>query len=168
MDVQYRLETPADCTAIDRVQQAAFGREDEAALVDQLRASGDARLSLVAELDGTLVGHVLYSRLTIVEGDRQIEALALAPLAVLPEQQRRGIGTELVRRSLSHCRDEGHAIVLVLGNPAYYERFGFRADAARHLQSPYAGEHFQGLELQPGALQRATGEVRYAAPFSAL
>ena len=170
MTLRYRIELPTDREAIYEVQRSAFKQHDEARLVDRLRDDGELQLSFVAELDGQIVGHVAYSRLHMVAGSSQAEALALAlaPLAVSPTCQRQGIGAELVRQSLVECRQRGHRAVFVLGDPAYYQRFGFRAATVRHLHSPYAGEHFQGLELQAGALTALAGEVIYPAAFSAL
>ena len=99
-----------------------------------------------------------------------LPALALAPMAVLPEWQRQGIGSMLVRAGLDLCREAGHEIVIVLGHPEFYPRFGFSADLARPLTSPYssAGDAWMALELVPGALRRVAGEVRYPLPFSTL
>ena len=158
----------ADYDAIGRVNLAAFGQQAEGDLVDALRSAGFARLSLVAELAGELVGHILFSQIEIVGDGPPVPALALAPMAVLPERQRQGIGSALVRIGLDHCRRAGHDIVLVVGHPGYYPRFGFSADKAAPLQSPYAGEAFMALELTPAALQGITGSVRYSPPFESL
>src|SRR4029077_114476 len=114
-------------SAVFEVNHFAFGREAEARLVDALRDGGFARLSLIAELGGELAGHVLFSRVPIHTGTGVVEALALAPLAVRPPCQRRGIGTTLVTYGLRTCREAGHRIVIVLGHPEYYPRFGFSA-----------------------------------------
>jgi putative acetyltransferase len=152
------------------VNRRAFGRDAEADLVDALRDGGHARLSLVAAAgdSGAVVGHILFSRLTVEDGDRVTEALALAPLAVLPGHQRRGIGSALVRDGLGACAALGHRIVIVLGEPEYYRRFGFRSELTRPLTSPFAGDAFMAVELVPGALAGVTGEVRYPAPFGAV
>ena len=108
----------------------------------------------------------MFSRLVIRTTRGVREALALAPMAVLPEQQRRGIGSLLVREGLDLCRDNGEKIVVVLGHPDYYPRFGFSAEAATPLHWPhYQGPALMALELQPDALDGVTGELEYAAAF---
>ena len=161
-----RPETEHDFTAIQQVNRLAFDRDAEAQLVNDLRAGGYVNLSLIAELEGQIVGHILFSDLQIIGPAETLSALALAPVAVLPNYQRRGIGSQLIRRGLELCQQQGHRIVLVLGHPSYYPRFGFSAALARKLDSPYAGDSFMALELVAGALDGVTGEVRYAPPFA--
>jgi putative acetyltransferase len=165
MTIILREEQPADRAAIFEVVRQAFQQEAEARLVDRLRAGGYVRLSLVAEDAGQVVGHVLYSELPIIGVKELTPALALAPMAVLPERQSQGIGSALIRRSLDLCRDRGHMIVVVLGHKHYYPRFGFSPELALPLESPYAGESFMALELVPGALAGVQGKVQYAPPF---
>lgn len=153
---------------MERVHRLAFGREAEARLVNALRDGGYARVSRVAQVRGEVVGHVLFHALQIVDGQRATEALSLAPLAVLPEHQRLGVGSQLVREGLEACRAEGGQIVFVLGEPAYYRRFGFSSELGARVQSPYAGEAFLALELAPGASDAVRGEVRYPPPFAEL
>jgi putative acetyltransferase len=160
-----RREIPDDTDSIRAVNCQAFGREEEGRLVDLLRDGGYARLSLVAVLDGEIVGHIMFSDLPIVTTSDVVPALALAPLAVIPEHQRRGIGSQLVREGVRACRNSGHRLVIVLGAPEFYARFGFSAQLAEHLRSPYAGPNFMALELEPGALVGIDGDVRYQAPF---
>jgi putative acetyltransferase len=163
-----RPETTADHAAIREVNRTAFGGEAEARLVDALRLGGYARVSLVAELDGRVVGHILFSAMTIATPRGNIEALALAPMAVVPSHQRRGIGSSLVGEGLRACREAGHRIVIVVGHPAFYPRFGFSAKLAEPLESPYSGPAFMGVELVPHALQGIEGEVRFPPPFDGL
>jgi len=158
-------ETTADHSSIREVHRRAFGREDEGRLVDALRDGGFARLSLVAEQDGRVVGHILFSELAIVMDRGSLPALSLAPLAVVPEHERRGLGSMLVREGLRLCGNSGHRIVIVLGHPEYYPRFGFSAKLAQPLESHYAGPAFMALELEAGALNGVAGEVRYPPPF---
>lgn len=160
-----RFETPADNEAVRSVNRLAFGQEAEARLVDALRNGGFARLSLVAEEEGQVVGHVLFSDLPITAEGGTVAALALAPMAVLPELQHQGIGSALVRRGLDACRERGHRIVVVLGHPHFYRRFGFSSALAARLESPFSGEAFMALELVPGALAGVSGKVEYAPPF---
>jgi putative acetyltransferase len=168
MDLLIRTETGQDIESIGEVNQLAFGQDDEGALVDALRAGGDAVLSMVAEVDGIIVGHIFYSELKIIADGQTTRAIALAPMSVRPEFQRQGIGSQLIETSLRKCRDDGHQIVIVLGHPDYYPRFGFSAPLAKPLKSPYAGDSFMALELVAGALQGVIGTVRYAPPFEAL
>jgi len=163
-----RPETADDHEAIRDVVRAAFGRDDEARLVDALRDEGYVRTSLVAMEAGRVAGHILFSELTIVAADGPIAALALAPLAVAPGRQRRGIGSALVRHGLDVCREQGQRIVVVLGERRFYERFGFSPTLARPLESPFSGESWLATELAPGALAGIRGRVQYARPFLAL
>ena len=128
-------------------------------------AGGYARLSLVADLGGQVVGHILFSDLPIVTATGTVPALALAPLAVTPSLQRQGIGSLLARQGLEACRLARHRVVVVLGHPEYYPRFGFSAELALRLQSPYAGPSFMAVELVAGALDGISGRVEYAPPF---
>ena len=160
-----RTETTGDYPSIREVLRQAFGREEEGRLVDSLRDGGFARLSLVALEDGPFVGHILFSELVIAMDQGSVPALSLAPLAVLPERQRRGLGSMLVQEGLRLCGNSGDRIVIVLGHPEYYPRFGFSAKLAQPLRSPYAGPAFMALELETGALDGVAGEVRYPPPF---
>lgn len=169
-DVIVRGESTADHAAIAAVVAAAFGQPDEARLVEALRgvAGFDPALSLVAVRRAAIVGHVLFSPIHIERPDGAcIDALALAPLAVLPELQRRGIGSALALRGLEACRRIGPPRVIVLGDRGYYERFGFQP-AAQFGITPPAGlppEHLMAMELSPGALTDCAGMVVYSAPF---
>src|SRR5262245_26783884 len=120
-----RPERPSDAADVRAVHVAAFPTPAEANLVDALRSAGHASVSLVAEADGKIVGHILFSPMSIAEHPAITDGLGLAPLAVLPALQRRGIGAALVREGLDSCRKLGAGFVAVLGDPAYYTRFGF-------------------------------------------
>src|SRR4051794_14530158 len=120
MSVRTRAEAAADHDAIRRVHRLAFGLDEEARLVDALRAGGHARLSRGAGQEGRVVGHILFSALPITTGAGVVPALALAPVAVLPGSQRRGVGSALVRAGLAGCRARGHRAVVVVGYPPYY------------------------------------------------
>lgn len=162
-----RPETPADLHAIHEVNRLAFGQDAEADLVDSLRAGGFVRLSLVAEVEGQIVGHIMFSRLPIITETGVVEALSLAPMAVLPTHQRRGIGSKLVGEGLRLCEEAGHKFILVLGHPGFYPRFGFSAKLAESLTSPFGGgEAWMATELVPGALASVAGRVEYPPPFS--
>ena len=162
-----RPEVPTDYDAIREVNRLAFGGEEEARLVDALRDFGYLRASLVAEEGGRVLGHILFGDLPIVTAGGTVDALALAPMAVIPARQRRGIGSLLVREGLRVCGEVGHRIVVVLGHPEFYPRFGFSAKLAEPLKSPYSGPAFMAVELVPNALEGIEGEVRYPPPFGA-
>lgn len=168
MSIEIRSEADHDRTAIWNVNRAAFDGDIEAKLVDALRDGNYAEASLVAEVNGEIVGHILFSRVTIETNSETADALSLAPMAVLPSHQRQGIGSSLVTAGLATCRDHGARIVVVLGHPMFYSRFGFSADLARPLASPFGGgEAWMAHELVPGALQGMQGRVKYSPPFKA-
>jgi putative acetyltransferase len=160
-------ERPEDAAAIRQVNTLAFGRPDEANLVDALRASSKAVLSLVAVEDDRIVGHILFSPVTIDTGDRTLPALGLAPMAVVPERQRCGIGSRLVKAGLAQCRNAGYHCVVVLGHPTYYRRFGFVPASRYGLKSEYEvpDEAFMVLARGEGALMGQGGLVRYQPEF---
>lgn len=167
--VAVRPENAKDHAAIYRVNTLAFGQEDEAKLVDKLRRSADfiPELSLVAVEEEEVVGHILFSPVTIEAQGGAVSALSLAPMAVRPEFQRRGIGSEMVRWGLEECRRLGHGIVIVVGHPTYYPRFGFTSARAKGLEAPFEvpGEAFMALELIPGATDGVGGTVKYPPAF---
>jgi putative acetyltransferase len=157
-----RDEQTTDADAVAHVVEQAFGRPDEALLVGRLRKEGDAVVSLVAETDAGVIGHVLLSRM-----EAPFRALALAPLSVLPQHERRGVGAELTRAAGDRARAEGWDAVFVLGDPRYYGRFGFRADLAAGFTSLYAGPHLMVLPLK-GELPKRNGPIDYAEAFAEL
>ena len=159
-----RNAEPRDFPAIRAVITHAFGRADEADLVEQLRTDGDVLFELVAATDIALQGHILYSRLPIVRDGETLQAAALAPVSVLPAFQRHGLGKALIEAGHASCGELGFAAIIVLGHPAYYPQFGFSAKTAESLNAPFSGPAFMALELVPGALT-AGGQVRYAAAF---
>jgi putative acetyltransferase len=150
---------------IRAVIELAFGGSEEAELVDSLRGSGHALLSLVAEVDGVVTGHILLSRMWIDTSTELVAAVALAPVAVHPDRQREGIGSLLIQHGLELLRERGEAIVIVAGHPAYYPRFGFSKENARLLRSPFPADAFMAIELRAGALQGIRGSVVYPAAF---
>jgi putative acetyltransferase len=160
-----RPETADDAGAVRLVLTAAFRGEDEATLIDLLQDGGDVVLSLVALVENQIVGHVLFSRLVIRTGAGVLAGVALAPLAVLPAFERRGIGSALVRDGIRQLRDSGEAIVIVLGDPEYYTRFGFSTELAKPLRSRYSGPAFMAQAITPGALDGVAGDVKYPSAF---
>lgn len=156
-----RPAAPDDHDAIRAVVAAAFGQPDEAALVDALRADGDALVELVAEQDDAVVGHILFSLLKTTTGAR---FAALAPLSVAPARQNDGLGMMLMQVGHELCRAAGVEAVIVLGHPAYYPRLGYSAEAARTVTAPFSGPSFMALALKPGALETPVS-VTYAKAF---
>ena len=168
--IRVRTERPEDARTVWTVHEAAFGRPDEARLVARLRQEARPCVSLVAERGGRAIGHVFFSPV-VIEGDGAATAAGgLAPVGVLPAEQRRGAGGVLIRTGLAAARDLGWALVFVLGNPAYYGRFGFTLAAPHglHYESHSFDVAFQVQELTPGALGGARGWVRYHAAFAGL
>lgn len=164
-NVIVRDEIPSDRAMIRRVNEAAFVGVEEADLVEALRIEGTVLLSCVAERDGEIVGHALFSRMWIETPTDAIAAVALAPMAVLPAYQRQGIGTRLIPHGLNALRSRGERIVIVVGHPTYYPRFGFSPALTRSLESPFQPEAFMALELRLGALDGINGRVRYPRAF---
>lgn len=169
MNLTIRPERDDDRAAIRRVNQLAFGGDAEADLIDALRDGGYVEVSLVAEFDGRVVGHILLSRITVTTEAGAMPALSLAPMAVLPDRQRQGIGKELVRAGLDVCREKGHDLVLVLGHPNYYQSFGFSPELAREIKSPFCGgEAWMALRLNAAASEPIRGNVVFSPPFGKL
>ena len=166
--VLIRPEATEDQATIRRINEEAFETTTEADLVDILRRNGKVTLSLVASAAGSLIGHILFSPVTIDQAP-VLRAVGLAPMAVLPEWQRRGVGSKLVRRGLDLCRDAGFDAVVVLGHSHYYPRFGFVPASTFRLSSEYdvPDDVFMALELRECALrglQKAV--VRYQPEFA--
>jgi putative acetyltransferase len=168
LDVIIRGERRADAPAVYAVVSAAFEREDEAKLVDALRRAADPYVALVAEAEGRIVGHIAFTPVAI-DGSGPA-AMGLAPLAVEPNTQRRGIGSALVRAGLRSCEERNVGLVFVLGHPNYYARLGFRKAAELHFHFRTQGIEpaFQVLELSTGAAAGRSGFVRYHPAFEAV
>jgi putative acetyltransferase len=161
-----RPEQPGDVAAIHAVHAASFPTDVEARLVSLLRAAGHLLGSLVAEADGAIVGHVAFSPVSAATG---AVGAGLAPVAVLESHRRQGIAARLIEAGLAACRSAGFGWAVVMGEPAYYSRFGFRAASAFGLSDEYGGgPAFQVVELVPGGLPSAAGLVRYAPEFASL
>lgn len=160
-----RVATPADREAIHAVEKAAFGQADEADLVDALVASASDLLELVAETDGGIVGHILFSRLMVERPGGIFPAVALAPLAVAPAMQRRGVGATLIAEGHRVLQNSGERLSLVLGDPLYYGRFGYTHGRAAGFSGDYQCEALQALAWGEAP---ATGRLAYAPAFSGL
>ena len=165
--MEVRAEKPEDLEAIRRVNVAAFGRESEADLVDRLRGAAST-FSFVAVESEQIVGHIFFSPVAI-EGEcaDNLFILGLAPIAVLPEHQRKGIGASLIQHSLEECTRLGCKAVVVLGHPEYYPKFGFVLAKEKGLRCEYTvpDEAFMVLELERGALKECIGTVKYRSEF---
>ena len=158
-----RPEEPHDAAAIRFVNEQAFGGLAEASAIEALRARGAVTLSLVAVIDARVVGHLLFTPITIESPDRSRPGLGLAPLSVLPDYQRQGIGTALMNAGLEECRRLGYEIIIVLGHPAYYPRFGFERASRYGVRFEFEApdEACMILALQPGALDGVSGVAKY-------
>jgi putative acetyltransferase len=157
-----RAATPKDRTAIRQVEEHAFGQQAEAGLVDALIANGDAVVELVAEEEGQVVGHILFSRLFVADGAERFAAVALAPLAVEPSFHGTGIGGALVNEAHRRLKLGGERLAIVLGDPAYYGRFGYARNRAARFESNYQSDALQALAWGEAP---QTGRLDYAAPF---
>jgi putative acetyltransferase len=165
--VTIRPEESQDRHAVRHVNETAFCGSTEANLVEALHRERAAAVALVAEVDAEIVGHILFSPVA-VEPATTKHLVALAPMAVAPQFQRRGIGTLLVREGLARCLAAGTDAVVVLGHPEYYPRFGFRPahELGLHCEYDVPPDVFMALELLPDALQHLKGLVRYHRAFS--
>jgi putative acetyltransferase len=168
-DLLIRPEQAADAAAVRSILREAFTGEQEAKLVDTLRDNDKAIAALVAEKEGHIVGHILFSPVIIESAQQVIKGAGLAPLAVLPAEQRQGIGSMLIKQGIGTCRSLQLDYLVVLGQPEYYGRFGF-APASRFGFGNDFGvdEEFMLLELRPGCLQGASGKIQYGVEFLAL
>ncbi len=158
-----RREGPHDIAAIRSVNEQAFGGSSEANAIDRLRERGAEMLSFVAVIDDRVVGHLLFTSIVIAAPDRTWPGLGLAPLSVLPEFQRQGIGTALMNAGLEECRRLGHERVIVLGHPDYYPRFGFERARQYGVRFEFEApdEACMILALRPGALAGVSGVAKY-------
>jgi putative acetyltransferase len=159
---------PNDVSAIHDLNVAAFGQSAEADLVDSLRRSGSLKYSLVAVDGQEIVGHLAISPITITEADKVVPALGLGPMAVIPSRQRQGIGTKLVNFWLEQLAEEKDNLVVLVGHPAYYPRFGFRPAKSFGIRWDHVvpDEAFMVLELRRGALNEISGLVRFHPAFN--
>ena len=164
--MRVRPEVEADRAAIRAVNEAAFGSPLEADIVDALRVKGVELMSLVADRDGVVLGHILLSPVSLV-GHDGLRLLGLGPMAVLPREQRNGIGSTLAREGLRRCKHLGVQAVVVVGHPQFYPRFGFIPASRYAIRCEYdvPDDVFMIAELESGALRGASGLIRYDAAF---
>jgi putative acetyltransferase len=166
--ITIRPEKPADASRVRHVNELAFGQQAEADLVERLRQACKDSLSLVAE-DDVVVGHILFTPVVVESAGRRVLGMGLAPMAVLPDRQRQGIGSQLVRRSLDILRERGCPFVVVVGHPEYYPRFGFEPASTHRLASQWEGmpdAAFRALVLDVDAMAEVSGVAKYREEFN--
>ena len=163
--IEIREEGPDDTAAIREVNQRAFGGDQEANIVDALRSNGAGLLSLVATLNGRVVGHIMYSPITV---DDKATGAALGPMAVLPEHQRDGIGSKLIEAGTSKLKEAGHPFIIVLGHANYYPRFGFKPASTLGIKCEWEvpDDVFMLLVLHQSKVQGVSGLAKYRHEFS--
>lgn len=164
--IEIREEQEGEYQEIRQIIVAAFGGDTEANVVELLRGRNKAPVALVAVSDNKIVGHIMFSPVTITLAPQAFRAVGLAPLSVSPEFQRQGIGSILAHEGLKKCTVAGFEMAVVLGNPYYYSRFGFSRASLYGLGNEYdTDEHFMAMELKDGALDKVRGTVRYSSEF---
>ncbi len=167
--ISIREEAADDIDRVFQINKEAFDTAAEADLVNRLREQADPVLSLVAERDGILLGHLLLTPVSL-DSEPELNLMGLAPMAVTPDSQNSGIGSALVEAGLTHCRNLDVGAVVVLGHPEYYPRFGFQPSINFDIKSEYdvPAEVFMVQELQPDYLQNYSGTIRYHPAFNEL
>ena len=171
MEIEIRQEKPEDYTLVYQVNEKAFGQDSEAKLVEALRKNKEVfvpELSLIALYKEQVIGHILFTKINILKTDNQFqESLALAPMAVLPQMQLKGIGSSLIKEGLKKARDLGFTSVIVLGHPDYYPKFGFIPASDYNIKTTFEVPEnaFMAIELTKGALKENAGTVCYPKEF---
>jgi putative acetyltransferase len=165
--IEIREERPDDVAAVRDLNRRAFGQDQESNIVDALRANGAALLSLVATLNDRLVGHIMYSPLTI---DGKLEGAALGPMAVIPERQRQGIGSKLIEAGNQKLKDAGCPFIIVVGHADYYPRFGFRPASEHGIKCQWdvPDDVFMLLVLDEAKMEGVSGLAKYRHEFSSV
>jgi len=165
MSIEIREESPDDVAAVREVNRRAFGQEQESNIVDALRTNGGALLSLVAIVNGRVVGHIIYSPLAVAEN---VNGVALGPMAVVPEYQRQGIGTKLIETGNRKIKDAGYPFIIVVGHAEYYPRFGFRPAREHGIRCEWdvSDEVFMVLVFDEAKMQGVSGLAKYRQEFS--
>jgi len=169
-EVNIRSETPQDYTAITRVNDLAFGRPEEGRLVENLRKEPnfESHLSLIAEIAGEIVGHIILMPVIIQGSSENFTTLSLGPIAVIPDHQSQGVGGQLIEAGHRAALELGYDSVVLLGHPGYYPRFGYKLASLWGLTNPWGfhDEPWMAIELVPGALSGRAGLVQYPAAFN--
>ena len=163
-----RQESRTDYRKIRELTDGAFGSTEESQLIDKLRTAGVVLLSLVAEDEGEIVGHILFSRIVIESAGAAIPVVALAPMCVSSVHQKKGIGGALIQQGIRILRQRGEKVIFAVGHKRYFPKFGFSADLAKQFQCEYSGDTFFTLELQPGWIAGKSGTVVYPEAFNRL
>lgn len=169
MNIALRPENPQDYHGISRVNDLAFKRKAEGKLIEELRISGNFKkqLSIVAEVDNEIIGHILFTPVAIRNNGKSYNSLTLAPMSILPEYQKRSIGKLLVIFGLQLAKESGYTSVVVLGLPSYYPKLGFKKASNWDIKSPFPApdEAFMAIELEPGSLDNISGKVIFPSAF---
>ena len=169
MQTLIRNEKPGDYPGIKKVNDLAFGQPNEGVLIEKLRENSAfiKELSLIAELDGKIIGHILFFPIWIRKDQNKYRSLALAPMSVMPEYQKKGIGSQLIIKGIETTRDQGFKSIIVLGHEFYYPKFGFAPASQWNIKAPFdvPDEVFMALELIPGRLEGVSGIVEYPKEF---
>ncbi len=165
-----RKEKDSDKENIWKVNADAFETEAEANLVNALRDSGIPFISLVAEKDEEIVGHILFTPVELIGDDSGLKLMGLAPMAVLTKLQKKGIGSQLIKTGIKHCSTQDYDAVVVLGHPEYYPKFGFVPSIRYGIKSEYdvPDEAFMLLELKKDSLKDKNGVIKYHAAFGSV
>lgn len=169
MDIKIRNEQLNDYDEIKKINELAFGQENEGKMIESLRKTSDynASLSLVAEIKDKIVGHILFYPIKIKSEKGEYTILSLAPMAVHPEYQNKGIGSKLIKRGLAIAKETNFDAVIVVGHPKYYPRFGFKPASNWGIKLPFdvPDDVFLALELKDNALKNYKGKVEYPKEF---
>ena len=174
MKINIRQETPSDYGVVSQIIEAAFrddphGDHTEHHLVERLRKSDEfiPELSLVAEVDGEIVGHILLTKIKIKNKQATFHSLALAPVSVKPSFQKKGIGAELIRAAHRKAKELGHQSIVLVGHENYYPKFGYELTSKYGIELPFEApdENCMVIELEDGALQGVSGMVEYSQVF---
>ncbi|KPJ77821.1 MAG: hypothetical protein AMJ54_06545 [Deltaproteobacteria bacterium SG8_13] len=166
--ITIRTEQSSDIRAVRAINEAAFGQPTEANIVDAIRAACPDALSLVAVSEDQLIGHILFSPVSIQSEKGAVTGMGLAPMAVMPAHQRQGVGSRLVEAGLEILRNSACPFVIVLGHPAYYPRFGFTPASEHHFECQWKGvpdNAFMALMFDSDRMEGVTGVARYRDEF---
>ena len=166
--ITIREEQSQDIESIRNLNKLAFGQTQEADLVDKLRQDCNSLLSLVAVMQNQVVGHILFSPATVESRQKAVKGMALAPMAVLPEYQRLGIGSKLVRTGIEKLKKRQYPFIIVLGHAEYYPRFGFEPASRNGIRSEWEvpDEAFMILVLNGPEMNTISGVAKYRPEFS--
>lgn len=166
--IKIRKEGPGDFTVIKKINDLAFGQEQESKIIDSLRKNCDNLLSFVADDDGKVVGHIMFSPVMISGTEEPIWGMGLGPMAVLPEYQRRGIGSALVKEGIRILKDRNCPFIILVGHPEYYPRFGFKKASLYRIKCQWEvpEEAFMILVLDESAMSGVSGIAKYRDEFN--